>query len=84
MKAKIILGFSAFALLAGIIGTVDINTYNGNHSISGYIVNNKVIADNGNTYSASNFDSKGKVKVTLDGHGNVISMTIEQQKGETL
>lgn len=78
MKAKLILGLSAFALLAGIIGTVDINTYNGNHSVSGYIVNNKVVVDNGNTYSASNFDAEGKVKVTLDGHGNVISMTAEQ------
>ena len=82
MKAKLILGFSAFALLAGIIGTVDINTYNGNHSVSGYIVNNKVVVDNGNAYSASNFDAEGKVKVTLDGHGNVISMIAEQQKGE--
>ena len=73
MKTKIILGLTAFTILAGIIGTSDLNTYNGIHSVTGTAVNNKIIADNGNTYSASNFE--GKVKVTLDGYGNVIEIT---------
>ncbi len=75
MKAKIILGLTAFTILAGVIGAIDINTYNGNHSVSGYAVNNKIIADNGNTYSASNIE--GKVKVTLDKSGNVIEISAE-------
>ena len=75
MKVKVIMGLTAFTILAGVIGTIDINTYNGNHSISGYVVNNKVIADNGNTYSASNIE--GKVKVTLDKSGNVIEISAE-------
>ena len=75
MKSKIIISLTAFTLLAGIIGTIDINTYNGIHSVTGTAVNGKVIANNGNTYSTSNL--KGKVKVTLDKSGNVIEITAE-------
>ena len=75
MKVKVIMGLTAFTLLAGVIGTIDINTYNGNHSVSGYAVNNILIADNGYTYSASNIE--GKVKVTLDKSGNVIEISAE-------
>lgn len=74
MKSKIILGLTAFTLLAGIIGTIDINTYNGIHSVTGYVVNAKVIADNGNTYFVSDLKSEGKVKVTLDKTGTVIGI----------
>lgn len=80
MKIKIILGLTAFTLLAGIIGTIDINTYNGIHSVTGYAANNKIIVDNGNTYSASNLE--GKVKVTLDNNGNVIEITSQNQRGK--
>lgn len=73
MKTKIILGLTAFTILAGIIGTIDINTYNGIHSITGTAVNNKIIADNGSIYSASNLE--GKVKVTLDNNGNIVEVT---------
>lgn len=74
MKAKSILIIATAILLTGTIGTIDLNTFNGNHSVTGYVVNGKVIADNGNTYSASDFKSEGKVKVTLDKTGTVISM----------
>ena len=76
MKAKLIIGFTALVIFTGFVGTSDINTYNGIHSVTGTAINGKVIADNGNTYSASNF-SKGRVKVTLDKNGNVIEISSE-------
>ena len=76
MKTKAIVGLAALIIFTGLVGTSDINTYNGIHSVTGTAINGKIIADNGNTYSASNF-SKGRVKVTLDKNGNVVEISAE-------
>ena len=60
-------------LVVGIIGKIDLNTYNGIHCLSGVCVNGTVTL-NGNKYSVKGFKDGDKLTITFDGKGNIKSI----------
>lgn len=63
-----------------ITGTIDYNTTNGIHKVSGVVVNGKVQSETGKMYSvASSFETGAEVTMVLDKNG-VIQSIIKTNK----
>lgn len=71
---RALIGITAFTILTGVVGTTDINTFNGIHSVKGTVTDEYIITDNGSRYKVSDFQSGSNVTVELDKQGNVISV----------
>lgn len=71
---RALIGITAFTILTGVVGTTDINTFNGIHSVKGTVTDGYIMTDNGSRYKVSGFQSGSNVTVELDKQGNVISV----------
>ena len=76
-RIKTTIGISAAVLFIGIVGRIDMDTYNGVHNLTGTVQDNYIIASNGNHYAVSNFPEGCNVTMKINGSGEIQSIKIK-------
>ena len=76
-RIKTTIGISAAVLFIGIVGRIDVDTYNGVHNLTGTVQDNYIIASNGNHYAVSNFPEGCNVTMKINGSGEIQSIKIK-------
>ena len=76
-RIKTTIGISAAVLFIGIVGRIDVDTYNGVHNLTGTVQDNYIIAYNGNHYAVSNFPEGCNVTMKINGSGEIQSIKIK-------
>ena len=76
-RIKTTIGISTAVLFIGIVGRIDVDTYNGIHNLTGTVQDNYIIASNGNHYAVSNFPDGCNVTMKINGSGEIQSIKIK-------
>ena len=76
-RIKTTIGITAAVLFIGIVGRIDVDTYNGIHNLTGTVQDNYIIASNGNHYAVSNFPDGCSVTMKVNGSGEIQSIKIK-------
>lgn len=74
---KTTIGITAAVIFVGIVGRIDVDTYNGIHNLTGTVQDNYIIASNGNHYAVSNFPDGYNVTMKVNGAGEIQSIKIK-------
>ena len=76
-RIKTTIGITAAVIFVGIVGRIDVDTYNGIHNLTGTVQDNYIIASNGNHYAVSNFPDGYNVTMKVNGAGEIQSIKIK-------
>ena len=76
-RIKTTIAVTAAVLFIGIVGRIDVDTYNGIHNLTGTVQDNYIIASNGNHYAVSNFSDGCNVIMKINGSGEIQSIKIK-------
>ena len=76
-RIKTTIAITAAVLFVGIVGRIDVDTYNGIHNLTGTVQDNYIIASNGNHYAVSNFPDGYNVTMKVNGAGEIQSIKIK-------
>ena len=76
-RIKTTIAVTATVLFIGIVGRIDVDTYNGIHNLTGTVQDNYIIASNGNHYAVSNFPDGCNVTMKINGSGEIQSIKIK-------
>lgn len=76
-RIKTTIGITAAVLFIGIVGRIDVDTYNGIHNLTGTVQDNYIIASNGNHYAVSNFPDGCNVTMKINRSGEIQSIKIK-------
>lgn len=76
-RIKTTIGITAAVLFIGIVGRIDVDTYNGIHNLTGTVQDGTIIASNGNHYANNGFPEGSNVTMEINQTGEIQSIKVK-------